>query len=235
MAVHAATHLLAWRHPQARGAAGRCIGQTDLTVDLRKAKRLAHRIRSVARREQLPHEVTVSALRRAREGGRWLARWGWQVHVDARLNELDFGAWDGLPWSAIAWSGVQAWQDELLHHAPGGGESLAALAARVRSFLAEPAPAMRLVVTHGGWLNAWLHVPAGTTALAATDWPPAPPHMRLVRGAAQPRATKHVALRPVAMSICRAVRPPRRKSVVAWVADADHSFIATLFPPRSPP
>lgn len=184
VAERAAAQLLAWRHPKARGAAGRCIGQTDLTVDLRKAKRLAHRIRTVARREQLPHEVTVSALRRAREVGRWLSRWGWQVHVDARLNELDFGAWDGHPWSDIARSDVQTWQDDLLHHAPGGGESLAALAARVRSFLAEPAPAVRIVVTHGGWLNAWLHVPAGATALAATDWPPAPPHMRLVRGAA---------------------------------------------------
>lgn len=188
MSRQVAPQLLAWRHPKARGAAGRCIGQTDLPVDPRKARRLAHRIRAVARRQSLPRVVTVSALRRARDVGRWLARWGWQVHVDARLNELDFGAWDGLPWSAIAWSDVQAWQDDLLHHAPGGGESLAALAARVRSFLAEPAPAVRLVVTHGGWLNAWLHVPSGATALAATDWPPAPPHMSLVRGVAQPHA-----------------------------------------------
>ncbi len=190
---HVATHLLAWRHPKARGAAGRCIGQTDLLVDPRKAKRLAHRIRAVARRDGLPRVVTVSALRRAREVGRWLARWGWQVHVDARLNEVDFGAWDGRPWSAIAWSEVQAWQDDLLHHAPGGGESLAVLVARVRSFLAEPAPAVRLVVTHGGWLNAWLHVPVGATALAATDWPPAPPHMSLVRGTAQARLSQRAA------------------------------------------
>ena len=184
MAEPGAPQVLAWRHPRARGAAGRCIGQTDLPVDPRKAKRLAHRIRAVARREDLPRVVTVSDLRRARDVGRWLARWGWQVHVDARLNELHFGAWDGLPWSAIAWSDVQAWQDDLLNHAPGGGESLAALAARVRSFLAEPAPAVQLVVLHGGWLNAWLHVPAGATALAATDWPPAPKHMSLVRGTA---------------------------------------------------
>ncbi len=176
--------LMAWRHPKARGAAGLCIGQTDLPVDPRKAKRLAHRIRAVARREQVPRVVTVSALRRARDVGRWLARWGWHVQVDARLNEVHFGAWDGLPWSDIAWSEVQAWQDDLLHHAPGGGESLAALAARVQSFLTDAAPPVRLVVTHGGWLNAWLHVPMDATAVAATDWPPAPPHMRLVRGVA---------------------------------------------------
>ena len=46
-------------------------------------------------------------------------------------------------------------------------------------------PAVRRVVfTHGSWLNAWLHVPAGTTVLAATNWPPAPQHMRRVRRAA---------------------------------------------------
>ena len=144
MEGHGAPQVLAWRHPRARGATGRCIGKTDLPVDPRKAKRLAHRIRAVVRREELPRLVTVSALRRARDVGRWLARWGWRVHVDARLNELDFGAWDGLLCGAIAWSDVQAWQDDLLNHAPGGGESLAALAARVRSFLAEPAPAVRL-------------------------------------------------------------------------------------------
>lgn len=184
MAEPDASTLLAWRHPKARGAAGRCIGQTDLAVDARKAKRLAHRIRTLARHEGLPRAVTVSSLRRAGDVGRWLARWGWQVQVDARLNELDFGAWDGRPWSDIAWSEVQTWQDDLLHHAPGGGESLAALAARVRSFLTEPTPGVRLVVTHGGWLNAWLHVPAGAHTLAATDWPAAPPHMALVRRSA---------------------------------------------------
>jgi len=182
VAEPAASVLLAWRHPKARGAAGRCIGQTDLAVDPRKAKRLAHRIRALARRECLPRVVTVSTLRRSGDVGRWLARWGWQVQVDARLNELDFGAWDGRPWTDIGWSEVQAWQDDLLHHAPGGGESLAALARRVQSFLAEPAPAARQVVTHGGWLNAWLHVPPGATAIASEAWPPAPRHGSLVRG-----------------------------------------------------
>ena len=86
MAEPAASVLLAWRHPKARGAAGRCIGQTDLAVDPRKAKRLAHRIRTLARRERLPRVVTVSALRRARDVGRWLARWGWRVQVDARVG-----------------------------------------------------------------------------------------------------------------------------------------------------
>jgi len=57
--------VLAWRHPRPIGADGRCIGgRTDLPVDARKAKRLAHRIRAVARREGLVREAVCSPLER---------------------------------------------------------------------------------------------------------------------------------------------------------------------------
>jgi alpha-ribazole phosphatase len=172
--------LWCWRHPRARGAAGRCIGRTDLAVDARKAKRLAHRIRACARRSGLPRAVWCSPLGRALAVGRWLRGWGFTLHVDARLAELDFGRWDGRAWSQIAHHEVEAWQHDLLHHAPGGGESLAALALRVRAFVQE-APGARLVVTHGGWLNALLHVLPAGTALDATRWPAPPAHGALVR------------------------------------------------------
>ena len=167
--------LWVWRHPPASGAAGRCTGRTDLEVDARRAKRLAHRIRRVARREGLAREVSVSPLRRCRAVGRWLQRWGWKLNVDSRLLELDFGAWDGRDWSQIAWAEVEAWQADLLHHAPGGGEALAQLAMRVHGFVADT-EAVRLVVTHGGWINALLQVPRGLLRLAAADWPAPPRH-----------------------------------------------------------
>ena len=183
--------LWCWRHPRAIGAEGRCIGHTDLAVDPRKARRLAHRIRDTARRHGLPREVWVSPLMRSQEVGRVLRRWGFVVHVDARLMELNFGLWDGQPWSAIAWADVEAWQADLLHHVPGGsgpdgqGESLAQLAARVAAFVheAEAAAAPRLLVTHGGWLNALCllsrlspRLLQPLVALAATDWPAPPRH-----------------------------------------------------------
>ncbi len=182
MAETAAAGLWCWRHPRAIGAGGRCIGRTDLPVDPRKARRLAHRIRVLARREGLPREVWVLPLARSRDVGRWLARWGWRVRVDARLAELDFGHWDGQPWSAIAWADVEAWQADLLHHAPGGGESLARLAQRVRGFVEEARAQgrARLVVTHGGWLNAWRHVPPDAARLDAAQWPAPPRHGALI-------------------------------------------------------
>jgi alpha-ribazole phosphatase len=176
-APHAA--LWCFRHPRCEAAAGRCIGRTDVAVDPRRARRLAHRIRDVARRHGLPREAWVSPLRRCRRVGDWLRRWGWQVRVDARLLELDFGSWEGRLWTDVPWSEVADWERDLLWHAPGGGECLADLRDRVRAFTREAAAGgrHRVVVTHGGWLQALRLVEAGDAAPAAPDaanWPPPP-------------------------------------------------------------
>ena len=170
-----------WRHTAARGAAGRCIGRTDVAVDPRRAKRLAHRLRQQARRHGLPRVAWVSPLQRAAAVGAWLRRWGWRVQVDVRLAELDFGAWDGRPWSEVPWSEVEAWQQDLLHHAPGGGESLLQLAARVQAFARDAPPGPCQLVSHGGWVHALLHAPPGLQTLAAAAWPAPPRHGSLTR------------------------------------------------------
>ena len=182
MSLPAAT-LWFWRHPAARGQAGRCIGRTDLPVDGRRARRLARRIRQVARQHALPRAVWVSPLARCRAVGRALRALGFRVTVDARLRELDFGRWDGRPWSGIPEAEVTAWADDLLDHAPGGGEPLRQLALRAHGFAAEAAAGGAeavLVVGHGGWVNALRHVNPAQARLAARDWPPAPGHGVLV-------------------------------------------------------
>jgi alpha-ribazole phosphatase len=166
--------LHAWRHPRAEGAAGRCIGHTDLAVDPRRAKRLAHRIRRQARRLGLLPIVITSPLARSRSVGRWLARWGWQHRIDAALAEVDFGRWEGQRWDDIPRAAIDAWCEDFLHHGPGGGESVAQLLARMRRF--DPGPA-RIVVTHGGWLSAALWwADQGEAPPTAAGWPAAPRH-----------------------------------------------------------
>jgi alpha-ribazole phosphatase len=147
--------LHAWRHPRVAAAQGRCIGRSDLRVDPRRARRLAHRIRAFAQRHGLPRIVVTSPLARSRAVGDWLARWGWLHRVDAALSEVDFGDWDGLAWSAVPTQEIDAWCADFEHFRPGGGEAVGALLQRVSGF--EPGPA-RIVVTHGGWLSAaaWL-------------------------------------------------------------------------------
>ena len=170
--------LHAWRHPRAAGAEGRCIGRTDLAVDPRRARRLAHQIRAHARRHGLPHIVVTSPLQRCRAVGQRLARWGWQHRIDPALAELDFGSWDGCAWAAVPRAAFDAWCADFADHPPGGGEPVAALLRRVQGF--DPGDA-RLVVTHGGWLSAalWLRDGAGAPPDSA-HWPPGPAHGRRI-------------------------------------------------------
>jgi alpha-ribazole phosphatase len=170
--------LLIWRHPRV-AASGRCIGRSDLPVDRRRAKRLAHRVRALARREGLVREVWTSPQVRCRAVGRWLQRWGFVHHVDDDLRELDFGAWEGHAWSEIDGADIAAWEADFLQHAPGGGESLAQLLQRVRRFV-DGRSGTSLVVGHAGWINALRCVIDGVAPHAA-DWPAPPPYGGLFR------------------------------------------------------
>jgi len=107
--AEAGVELWVWRHPRAKGAADRCIGRTDLDVDPRRAKRLAHRIRRAARQYGLPRRVLTSPLRRCAAVGQWLRRWGWRHERLPALLEMDFGRWDGRAWSQIAREEIDAW------------------------------------------------------------------------------------------------------------------------------
>lgn len=187
-AVHGAMALCAWRHPRPQGAQGRCIGQTDLPIDPRKAKRLAHRIRRAARQHRWPRVVHTSPLQRCAEVGRQLRRWGWRHHVHADLSEMHFGTWDGMPWPAISHAEVDAWCADFLHVAPGQGESLHRLFSRIERWsrrhvassdhasAGQPA-APCLVVAHAGCMQVWQWLSSKQPwPTAPAQWPKPPPY-----------------------------------------------------------
>lgn len=147
------------RHPPPRIDPGVCYGRLDVeAIDPAGA---AARLRPL-----LPAGVPVccSPLRRARI----LAE---ALHpapvIDARLAEIDFGEWEGRRWDDIDRAALTAWADDLLGFVPPGGESVAALQARVLAFAATlatwPADSALALVTHGGVLRAllghWLRLP----------------------------------------------------------------------------
>jgi len=171
--------LHAWRHPKPKGASGRCIGQTDLPVDKRKAKRLAHRIRQAARQHHWPRVIHTSPLQRCALVGQQLKRWGWRHHVHADLSEMDFGTWDGQPWSAISQADVNAWCADFLHGKPGQGESLQVFFQRVATWTRAHAPMAAhqpcLVVAHAGCMQAWQWLCGGKALpTQASQWPKPP-------------------------------------------------------------
>ena len=170
--------IWAWRHPRAEGAAGRCIGRTDLAVDKRRAKGLARRIQATARRHGLPQVVHTSPLSRCANVGRWLRRWGWQHVIDPALLEMDFGRWDGLSWNDIGRAEVDDWCAAFATTAPGGGESLNAMLDRARRWhVAQSSELPVLVVAHAGWMLArrWCSERSDTPPQSDT-WPAPPAH-----------------------------------------------------------
>jgi broad specificity phosphatase PhoE len=92
--------------------------------------------------------VVTSPLRRTRETA---AALGLPVEVDERWIELDYGTFDGTPMRDLPAETWAAWREDLAF-VPGGGESLAALGARIRTacdaLAAEAAERDVVVVTH---------------------------------------------------------------------------------------
>jgi alpha-ribazole phosphatase len=145
------------RHPPPVIEPGICYGRLD--VDCHDPGLVAGRLRV-----RLPAGIAVysSPLRRALRLARALSPRA-SVRIDPRLCEIDFGAWEGRPWDDIGQQEIDAWAADVFGFAPPGGESVAALQARVLDFaasleddavLVSHAGVMRVLVGH------WRRLPA---------------------------------------------------------------------------
>ena len=138
------------RHPRPEVAAGLCYGRSDLAL-AEDAGSTADALRAL-----LPDRTPLfsSPLTRCRLLAEALHP---APHFDARLRELDFGAWELRPWNAIGRAALDAWAAQPLAFAAPGGESVAALRLRVADFLAELSRAdlpSAVLVTHAGVMKA---------------------------------------------------------------------------------
>ena len=152
------------RHLRPAVAEGICYGITDL--DLAQGH-------DTASLTKLPAITTIasSPLRRCRILAQSIAaRRGLTVRVDARLIEMDFGAWEGLPWNNIPRAELDAWAADFWDARPHGGESVAQLHTRTQAALGKyrATPGHHLLVTHAGVIKAAL-----ATGPRAEDWPAA--------------------------------------------------------------
>ena len=177
--------IVAWRHAAARGAAGRCIGRTDLLST--RAAPSASRISSARRRAArgCPGWCTPRRCERRRQG-RWLRRWGWRHVVDDALSELDFGAWDGG--AGTTWrEEIDAWCAAVPARRPAVGSP------RPRCWTGQRAgvrPVPRIRSPSWSAMQAGCLRVGGDRCMAtrppdAADWPAAPRHGELRRLAAQ--------------------------------------------------
>lgn len=175
------------RHARPRVAPGVCYGRLDMPADADATAASAQALAAA-----LPAGVRLahhSPLQRCAQLAQALQglRPDVALKPDARLQELDFGAWEGRAWDAIGRAPVDAWTADFARHRPGGGESLAGMLHRVAAALGTArqqvctAPDSDsgdvLWITHAGVVRCvqWL-LEQGESALPrAGQWPVAAP------------------------------------------------------------
>ena len=131
------------RHP-AVDAAGRCYGRTDVPLaDAGSVRPLAARLAGSG------GTVWTSPSTRCRCVAEALGAY----RVEARLVELDFGAWEGRDWGEVSRPALDAWAADPWGFAPPGGETGHALVLRVQAFHRDLPPGNHVVISHGGPLK----------------------------------------------------------------------------------
>jgi alpha-ribazole phosphatase len=89
------------------------------------------------------------------------------IQTDARLKEVNFGAWEMVPWTQIPETGPNTWMQDYLYDPLPEGESYAQLYARsiaaFRNIVKTAAPDKPIVVVaHGGVIRSILAFVSGT-------------------------------------------------------------------------
>lgn len=169
------------RHAQPLIEPGVCYGATDIPA---YAQATAAQARQLA--EVLPAGVPVlcSPLRRCESLALALCklRPDLAYETDIRLREMDFGAWEGRPWSDIPKKEFDHWMEDFGRYHVGGGENVDSLVARValalqntreRAVAADDVAQRDAIwITHAGVIRAvtlLTHGPA--EQLSAHQWP----------------------------------------------------------------
>lgn len=168
------------RHARVLAAPGLCYGASDLPADP-EATHAAAQAAAAVLPTGLP--VWVSGLQRAQQ----LAH---DLHTlrpdlgpprrDLRLNEMDFGCWEGQAWDNIPRAAIDAWTADFAHHRFGGAESTQQVIDRVAAALADLVAQVgpggeALWVTHAGVVRAAMFLAQrhAVPVPSAAEWPTA--------------------------------------------------------------
>ena len=174
--------LVLIRHPAPAIDAGICYGKTDVPLAghpaqwAQSAQALAVRLTTLG--APVPQHLVTSPLQRCAHLAEALAlHFDCALGVDARLQEIDFGEWEGQAWAAIDRAALDAWAADLRHARMHGGESVAQFEGRVAAWLdswpssiAERGPSV-VAVTHAGVMRIIASITLGEPLDAVLKWP----------------------------------------------------------------
>jgi len=161
------------RHAQPLVAPGICYGRLNMPADADATGECARRLAAL-----LPPGVQVinSPLQRCEQLRQSLAalRPDLVCETDARLQEMDFGQWEGRAWQAIERPALEAWTRDFANYRAGStGECVAAFMDRVApAFDALPRQGETVWITHAGVIRAASLLARGVRHIGqAADWP----------------------------------------------------------------
>lgn len=153
-------HLI--RHPRPAVTPGICYGRSDLPLT-EPPDALAYALKRL-----LPEDFALyaSPLQRAR----LLAEALGTPRIDPRLQEIDFGEWEGRSFAEIG-GAIDAWAEDPLGFRAPGGESPSEMAARANqafaAIQARHGAQTVVIVAHGGPLRA---IVGGLLGIAPERW-----------------------------------------------------------------
>ncbi|MBT9476812.1 histidine phosphatase family protein [Polaromonas sp.] len=143
------------RHAQPLVASGICYGRLDVAADAPATAQCAHALAGL-----LPPGTRVrsSPLQRCEQLASALygLRPDLAYKIEPRLQEMDFGQWEGRAWLGIAPAELAAWTDDFADHAVGhSGECVRGFMARVGAVIDSlQGPSDTLWITHAGVIRA---------------------------------------------------------------------------------
>ena len=156
---------------------GICYGQLDIPADLQATRYCAQQLVKV-----LPKAITIitSTLQRCELLAPELRRLQPDLMLknDKKLQEMNFGKWEGCAWADIDPAELAAWTDDFANYPAGGtGESVTQFMTRVAAAFDELNPAKdTLWITHAGVIRAATLIAQGIRHISRADqWPIAAP------------------------------------------------------------
>ncbi len=171
------TKLWLVRHAETDAGAGICYGTSDVGVPLEATRALAAQL---APSIPVGAALSCSPLRRCVELAQAIEALRPELiaQADTRLTEMDFGAWEGREWAAIARAEFDGWIGNFADGRPGGtGESTRRLLQRVGDVFDEWLLSRRdaVWITHAGVIRAVQLLQRGVRSIERADqWPSAP-------------------------------------------------------------
>ena len=146
------------RHTRPKISEGVCYGRRDVPLPSEFEAEAKLVVDGIAAVDRLITSPLTRCHRLAQKIG---AAFGKTPEVDQRVQEMDFGTWEGRRWSEIPRQELDAWSLDFLQARPHGGENIAQFRERARLAVDEYAAAHEastncVIVTHAGVIKALL-------------------------------------------------------------------------------